>query len=307
MKRIGILIFSFILPVVIYASFPTFHIVHVEQSGADALTIVAEFNSNGYSPQNHQLPTTWFEYGVDRSHLDGKTMETPRVGGRYLVRQRLFGLTPGRTYYILPMVKSGNHITRGEIIQFHMSDTYNSHLQAGFDRDRIEFTDDGYVKKNFQGGGIYTFSDFWKELTSLFRGGEKRRRDKNGELSSQEVQGDSPQERKQENVSLPQEIQETSYNTKYHEYYNANLRASPHSRVHPVSVLPFLLFLLILAVLVTLIYLFRKKGRTIFPYRIHFHQKKNIPPIRRVPSPHKSKARYNIPHEPIDEVRKRME
>ncbi len=322
MKRIAILISTLTLSGIVYAaSLPAFRITRIKQPGPSSVSIVAEFDShNQVSFPNHQLPTTWFEYGVDPSNLEQKTIETPRVGGHYIVEQRLFDLQPNTKYYVRPAVKLGGNTSYGKLSSFRITveEKDVSYPVLGmYDDSRIEFTDEGYVRKNQKGSEMYTFSDFWKDLTRIFGTSEKGERDEKGEdtptkereLVAEDITGGSVEQRSQ-HLGV-------SYDTQYRKYYRSS---TYHPRMRsgfsrPTSLLPVLFLLLLLFVIVVLFHLFRlRKRRHYVPYpriirKTHAqhnpHRKIQRNPVGRRVVTHNN--RYHIDHEPIEKARKGAE
>ncbi len=321
MKRVIFITVVFALSGIVYAgSLPMFRIVRVKQLDYNSVSIVAEFDSrNQVSFQGHKLPTTWFEYGVDPSKLTRKTVETPRVGGHYFVEQRVFDLQPGVKYYVRPVLKLGGNISYGKLSTFRTTvkeEKGSSPALGGYDDSRIEFTDEGYVKKNQKGTEVYTFTDFWRELTHIF-GFTKR---KDGKTEEQEpykgegkevgtVTGDIT-----ERSNLPPH---TSYDTQYRKYYRSSAR-SLYTRSgglsRPAPLLPIFLLLIILFVIVILFHLLRRwKWRRFLhsgtPSQRYVRSTPRLR-VRRVPTERRTRTpnkRYHIDHDPIDKVRGAME
>lgn len=346
MKRIFLIEFSvfilffFLLGGALHADTrPTFTTAGVVQVGLHSVKLFGNFDSHGVSSFEENPPVVWFEYGENRDHLDKKTSESLRPAGNYLFTQYVPGFTIGKNYYMRTAIRFNGYIERGVIVPFQLRkdvknyiggdkilshDSYISGYSVGSltrtsqreDRTRIEFNDDGSRRKErVSSRNIYSFADFWKELKAFFIGHEEGNKRKetsipkeNGKILTEEKDS----ENKRVLSVGSNEVVNSSYDTKYRKYYNNNTNIKSQKlltnttgvKAHFVPILPFFLFLFVLTIFIILIYLFRKRRKFAHHERIVSSTRRKIPLAREEFSQRKL---YRIEHEPIEQVRKRME
>lgn len=311
---------------------PDFETIGVVQTGPHSARFFGEFDSHGQYSFGGNLPVVWFDYGEEKNDLSQKTIETPRVGGKYTIDQRVFNLNPEKIYYVRTSLRLNGEVSHGKVLSFSLKkieDTsyppphpYTSPSYGGkntpqedTDESRIEFQDDGTVKTERERYGMYTLSDFWREIKRSLGWGKSEKEKKVKEEKEQSPVEDKkePEEFAAFNIKETSSVNgDGSYDTQYRKYYRGNTTQGnirtfqKRKNVTFVPILPFLIFLLFLTVLIILFYFLRRKRQS------HIVRKKFRPlggesfsSPQGPTSAQNENGKYYIPHEPINRVRDR--